>query len=478
MPVSSKRRKNARPETSAPAEPLWRRVRVRRIWLIRAAIFLLLTTLYQYAVRRTVGITGDEPHYVMTVASLIYDGDFDESNNFPAGVGYVPGYPHALTPQVHMPDGRVLPEHGLGFPLLLFPPARLFGIENLKYFVMAVMGIAALILCKGAERVLKHPWLATIAGSVLILLPVWQIFGARLYPEVTAGTLALGAFLLVTTAEPGPWSALGAGVVIGYFPLLYLRFSSFAVFLFAIALLNPGFRRSAGFLFWFVLTLIAGAALMYSVYGTEWHFAAPASTLLTFAGSWERFWRLWFDRGHGVASANPVLLLLFWAAPALCWRAVRDAQLRPIAVLSLMLFAYSYEFALTPTSSGESPPGRFLCAIAPAALLVICYWIAPAGRVLRARAAAALAIAGVSAAIFFAGVFEQTPAWLALAWYQDQFPVGWPLPSFTAKSHAHVGQSAPLGLLLLTLLAMTTSAAALVHFVKTRRPTTLQSTTG
>ncbi len=477
MPVSSKRRKKARPETSAPAEPLWRRVRIRRIWLIRAAIFLLLTTFYQYAVRRTVGITGDEPHYLMTVLSLVKDGDFDETNNYAEGGPAKVGFP-ALHPQARMPDGRILPEHGPGFPLFLVIPGAILGLANLKYFLMAVMVAAALLLCAAADRFLGNPRDGTIAGLVLILLPVWQVFGPRIYPEVTAGTMALLVYVLVTKPEAGPWSTSIAGALIGLLPVLYLRFSSFALFLLAIALLNPRVRRSAGFVFWLGVVLIAGASLTYSIYGSDWHRAAPGSTGLTFVGSWERFWRLWFDRGHGVAAASPILLLLFWAVPELCFRAIRNPRLRPISVLGAMLFAYAYEFALAPTDSGESPPGRFLCAISAAALLVILYWIAPAGRILLARATAALALAGVGAAVLIHGIWNQTPAWLALPWYQDHFPIGWPMPSFTWRCHAHAGPSAPLGALLLAVWALTASAGGLIHVLKTRRPTTLQSTTG
>ncbi len=407
----------------------------------------MLTTFYQYAVRRTTGITGDEPHYLMTVLSLVTDGDFDETKNYAEGGPAKVGFP-ALHPQARMPDGRILPEHGPGFPLFLVVPEAILGFAHLKYFLMAVMVAAALLLCAATDRLLGNPRDGTIAGLVLILLPVWQVFGPRIYPEVTAGTIALIVYMLVTKTELGPWSASISGALIGLLPVLYLRFSSFALFLLVIALLNPRVRRSAGFVFWLGVVLLAGASLILSIYGAEWHRAAPGSTGLTFSGSWERFWRLWFHRGHG------------------------------IAVLGLMLFAYAYEFALAPTDSGESPPGRFLCAISDAALLVIVYWIAPAGRILLARATSALALAGVGAAILIHGIWNQTPAWLALPWYQDRFTIGWPLPSFTWRCHAHAGQSAPLGALLLAGWALTASAGALVHVLKTRRPTTLQSTTG
>ncbi len=383
----------------------------------------------------------------MTVLSLVTDGDFDETKNYAEGGPAKVGFP-ALHPQARMPDGRILPEHGPGFPLFLVVPEAILGFAHLKYFLMAVMVAAALLLCAATDRLLGNPRDGTIAGLVLILLPVWQVFGPRIYPEVTAGTIALIVYMLVTKTELGPWSASISGALIGLLPVLYLRFSSFALFLLVIALLNPRVRRSAGFVFWLGVVLLAGASLILSIYGAEWHRAAPGSTGLTFSGSWERFWRLWFHRGHG------------------------------IAVLGLMLFAYAYEFALAPTDSGESPPGRFLCAISDAALLVIVYWIAPAGRILIARATSALALAGVGAAILIHGIWNQTPAWLALPWYQDRFPIGWPMPSYTWRCHAHAGQSAPLGALLLAGWALTASAGALVHVLKTRRPTTLQSTTG
>ncbi len=474
MPASSRRRKsNAR--QIAATRPA-RRFHIPRHWLVRIALFVAITALYQYGVRRTVGITGDEPHYLMTVASLIADGDFDESNNYANHGASVVGYP-LLVPQARQPDGRVLPEHGLGFPLLLLLPARVLGLLGLKYVLMAVMVAAALLLCACADRIFGAPLASTLAGLALMLLPVWQVFGPRVYPEVTAGWLALAVFAMVTSPVPGTWAAFSAGLLIGYLPLLYLRFSPLALFLFAIALLNPAIRRLPAFWYGLVLSALFAVVLTASVFGSRWYTSTPSSTGLRFDGSIERFWRLWFDRGHGIAPANPLLLLLFWAAPLICFRALRDPRLRPAALLSLMIFAYSCEFALAPTASGESPPGRFLCAASAPALLVLCYWIAPGGRVLWIRASAALALAAVGAGIVGAGIISNTPAWLAFPRYQDLFPTGWPLPSFTAGVQSKAGDSSPLGWTLLCAWASTSALGAVFRFFRSRTATAPESTT-
>jgi hypothetical protein len=421
--------------------------------LVRASIAVCVTGLYQFAVRDSLFLTGDEPHYLMTVRSLVADGDFDETNDYAGGTRLV-GAPDT-PPQRRLPDGRVLPQHGLGFPTLLALPALVVGFVGLPYVLLAVAVAASLLLCVAADRIHPSPRDATLVGSMLVLLPAWQIFGPRIYPEVTAGTIAIAAYALITTPSPSVWAARLAGVMIGYFPLLYLRFAPFAVFLGAIALLNPYLRRSTPFLYALGSTLLTGALVTLLVYGTDWRLAAPGSGVLTIDGSWERFWRLWFDRGHGIAPANPIVLLVFWAVPDLGVRALRQRELRPIALLGSMLLVYTCQFALVPTSSGESPPGRFGCAIAPPALLVISAWVVAAGRGVTPRAVAAGALAFVSIAVIAVGIWSGTPAWLALPSYQDAFPVGWPLPSFSAAARAPQGQSAPLGSALLITWAFT-----------------------
>jgi hypothetical protein len=475
--MSSKRHKKGRPAGETRGEPLERRFGGLRLWVIRTVIFVLLTALYQHAVRRTVFFTGDEPHYLMTVLSLRTDGDFDETNNYANGGTARVGYP-ALPPQTRTADGRVLPEHGPGFPLFLVIPAMILDFSGLKYFLLAVMLAAALLLCATADRLRGNQGYGTMAGLVLILLPVWQVYGPRIYPEVTAGCLALLIYFIVTKAEPGSWSTRVVGLLIGILPILYLRFSSFALFLFVIALLNPRIRRRPGFFLSLGAALTAGALLIFSIYGSDWHRAAPGSTGLTFDGFGERFWRLWFDRAHGIAVANPILLLLFWAVPKLCFRAIRNLRLRPIAGLGLMLFGYACECAVARAYPGESHLGRFLCAICPAALLVSLSWIEPAGRILLTRAIPALALAGVSAAIIFDGIWNQRPAWLSFAWYQDRFPIGWLLSSFIWQNHARTEPSTPLGEILLAVWALTSSSSVLIHFLKTRKQTILQSTKG
>jgi hypothetical protein len=195
-----------------------------------------------------------------------------------------------------------------------------------------------------------------------------------------------------------------------------------------------------------------GAKLMWEVYGTR---AAPEVSMLAMSGWWERYWRLWFDRGHGIAVENPVLLLWFWAAPVLVWRAWWEKEWRPAAVLGATAGAYAAMFGLVPTYAGESAPGRYLCAMAPLALAAILAWVKE--RELKARAAAVGALAAVSVAMVVEGMWG-TAAWQALGAYQDLFPRGWPAASFVHPRAAAAGDSAVYGWALLAAVAATEAA--------------------
>lgn len=419
------------------------------------ALLAAIAALFDRGAGSFTPLTGDEPHYLMTVLSLVNDGDFDETNNYAAQQCREFGYSR-LAPQNRWPDGRIMPEHGLGFPLLLAMPFRWGGMRGIQLVLMTAGIVCGLLLCAMGDRLFGGWKAGTAAGVLLVCLPVWETFLPRAYPEVTAGTAALGAYLLLTRNRVNVWSMASAGLIAGLLPLLYTRFTVLAAFLILAAMTRIAARRSFSFWLGAGLGLACTGKLTSDVYGGAIAAAAPGAPSLSVHGWWEHYWRAWFDRGHGIAVENPVLLLWFWAAPALIARAVRERKATAPAVLAAMAGAYSAMFGFMSTSDGESAPGRFFCAMAPLALAAILLWVNEGP--LKQRAAAVGAMAALSIVIVVEAM-AGTPPWLGLGWYQDWFARAWDPASFVRPAAAHSGESGVYGWALLAAVAATKAAA-------------------
>ena len=87
--------------------------------------------------------TGDEPHYLIMIQSLLRDGDFDLRNNY-EHMDYLEYYPETI-PDRHVTavGNKWYPVHGIGLPILtapLFAVAGRLGVVIL----LALMAVAGL----------------------------------------------------------------------------------------------------------------------------------------------------------------------------------------------------------------------------------------------------------------------------------------------------------------------------------------------
>ncbi len=430
-------------------------------WVVRLVLFTLITIAYQRTGAAWVPFTGDEPHNLMAAISLIRDGDFDLANNFREKQYRELGFAE-LEPQNYLgPEGRTFngPTHGIGFPILLALPYRLLGPARISWFLLAVAILAGIVLAGYADRQFS-PAVGTLAGLMLVTLPVWQIYGGHVYGETTAGTMALLCLTIVSRPRPSPFALVLCAVCLAWLPFLYLRYLPLAVASGLLVLSNRDLRRSPWLIAPLALCLAGEAMLTWEVYGGRLAAVSPGGYLITYHGFWERFWRLFFDRGHGIALEQPVLLLAFWAAPFLLRRAWRDARVRVPAAAVVTAALYSVAFAMFNGNAGECAPGRYLCAAAPLMLLAILHWALRGDQFDRARLKLVVALWGISLAVIAEGIVARTPPWQALLSYQRWFPFGWGPASFVVSDPFVPGESATFGVLLLLLVWLTKSLAS------------------
>lgn len=109
-----------------------------------SAIVFVITVLihigyYGYSARNIL-LSGDEPHYLMTVVSVLADGDIDLANNFRNRDYLRLGVPR-LTPRKITGDViHVYPTDPWGYSLILLPCWYLFGIHGVRFFSIFLTG--------------------------------------------------------------------------------------------------------------------------------------------------------------------------------------------------------------------------------------------------------------------------------------------------------------------------------------------------
>ncbi len=429
-------------------------------WPARIVLFVLITVAYQHTGAARVPFTGDEPHNLMATISLLRDGDFDLANNY-AAQQYREFWPDVLAPQNPIgPGGENYrgPAHGIGFPILLALPYLVLGSKHISWFLLVVAGIGAILLAAYAEREFG-PGTGTIAGLMLMTLPVWQMYGGHVFTETTGGTIAMGAFVLLSAKRPSRGALVVSGVLLGYLPFLYLRYLTIAAVL-ALLAWGKGHRWVSPW-FWAPAALMLGGetALTFHVYGQYLRAISPGGYLITVSGVGERFWRLFFDRTQGIAPEQPMLVLGFWAAPFVIRKAWQGKRAWAPAMAALAVGLYTLPFALLNAGSGASAPGRFLCAGCPLILVTILHWARQGDGLQFARWKTVLALWAISLAILAEGIAVGTPPWLGMLSFQRWFPFGWQPTSFLRIDPFVQGECLTYGVLLVVFVWLSKSLA-------------------
>lgn len=109
---------------------------------------------------------GDEPHYMMTVVSIIDDFDLNGRNQFEQSA-WLRFSPKTIAPQYPMESAFYPPEHGFGFPALIALP---FALVGLKYTMLSLALVAlatVFLVARIVDMLCEGTWLGTMAALTL-----------------------------------------------------------------------------------------------------------------------------------------------------------------------------------------------------------------------------------------------------------------------------------------------------------------------
>ncbi|WP_205699219.1 hypothetical protein [Conexibacter sp. SYSU D00693] len=277
-----------------------------------------------------------EAHTLLTVESLVDDGDLDLRNQYRdrAWTGFYAG---ELKPNaIPLPDGRLHEPSGVAFPLLLAPAYAVAGLTGARLLLAA---IAALTFCLAAalgRRLVPDPWpgrAALVAGLSAPAVGAATAVG----PEMPAAALTAGAAIFALRVRESPQSrpTAGTAALAAVLPWLAAKLLVPAIVL-AAALYRWLRRRRRGLQGFIALEVVLTSAVVYvTANGQLFGGVTPndaalqeggvtgATSATDYLDRLPRVLGLWVDRDAGLLRWAPVFALAgvgLW----LLWRSQRD----------------------------------------------------------------------------------------------------------------------------------------------------------
>ncbi len=320
-----------------------------------------------------VGLSGDEPHYLLVVESLLRDGDLAVANNY-REEHYASFYSGKIGP--HLARGTPYSVHGIGLPLLLLPGYALFGLTG----VLLTEALLSALILHGIFRIVRTSLKSADAGLLAVLVFGCTAPGLFLsvsaYPELPATLVVVLVVARLVRADPEvSWRVFAWAGLVGSLPFFHMKFVPLALVLWG-AMAHRWGRRCAVLLGAGVLvSALALFGFFYSTSGSIDPTASYGRQRIFFDRIPVGLLGLLFDQEFGLLIASPVYLLGLCGLVALSRR-------HPFLgiVTTATLAAVSLPGAAHPLwSGGNSPPARFLFPALPLLAVAAAAYVATPG---------------------------------------------------------------------------------------------------
>jgi hypothetical protein len=214
---------------------------------------------------------------------------------------------------------------------------------------------------------------------MLIVSAPWQIHARLVFPECFAGfvTALLGYLLLSLLRSPDAPNDRFRPFAVGLLlctPVIYLKYAPLIAPFCLLVMFSPKIWRRMR---WFYRGLWVGLLLAAVLIVNSEYLVGGAIFLhgnsFTVMGSFDRYWRPWFDRNFGLAVFAPWVVLSFLAMPFFIARfSIKRVTFMHCASLSVL--GYSLLFAAWTQHPGASEAGRYLCAAMPLMVILVVVW--------------------------------------------------------------------------------------------------------
>ena len=319
--------------------------------------------------RELVGLSGDEPHYLIITHSLLVDHDLRIENNHAAG-DYRAFFADELRPDYlrRGTNGEIYSIHAPGLSALLLPGYALAGADGAIWTVCLLAALAALAIFDVVAMV-ATPLLAWLSWFAICLTVPFIPHAWALYPEIAGAAIAAWAlrWSLETRATATPtW--LWRGCCLAWLPWLHTKFIVFLAGLTALLVwqLRSRWREAVAFLLPISVSSVTWLMFFKVIYGSfdpQAPYGPYTAQFVRFENVPRSLLGLLFDPKFGVLVYAPIYGLM---VPGL-WAFARDSRWRLFTLASLGLAAaYALSSArLYMWWGGSSAPARFLVPIVP-----------------------------------------------------------------------------------------------------------------
>ena len=328
--------------------------------------------------------TGDEPHYLIMIQSLLGDGDFDLRNNYEE-MNYLEYYPEAIPdPHVTIVGNKWYPVHGIGLPILaapFFAAAGRLGVVILLAF-MTVAGLRILWSLIGSVGLSPK---ATSFTTLIVgfTLPLASLSG-QVFPEVPSFLLVVLALRAIIASTLSSWNFVAFLFSLVLLPWLHSKYLLVSVaLLICAAIVHRQKRPFPRLVIASGLFFASAAGLVFLTY--QWYgVPLPGVPILMAEAPFEENWlnplrgnflvKPWvgltgilFDQQNGLFMASPVFIM---AIPGLVllWQ-----QKSSLTIACAIIFASMYLPAgiFGVWYGGFSSPARLLTPTIPVLALGI-----------------------------------------------------------------------------------------------------------
>ncbi|HXV59628.1 MAG TPA: hypothetical protein VEK15_02955 [Vicinamibacteria bacterium] len=338
-----------------------------------------------------VGLSGDEPHYLLVAYSVIHDGDLKVQNNY-AAEDFRNFYRGKMGP--HLAANTPYSVHGIGLPLLLLPGFALLGLSGVLLTEALLSAFLLYTVHRLALRLTGDSTAALIAAAGLGFTAPGAFLAVSAYPELPAAVVVALVTLRVTELEPPkPWTVWGFTFLVGSLLFLHVKFLLLALTLWGA--LGIRFRRTTLFL-GALLCLGALVAFSFAMHGSLDPAASYGRRRVFLSAVPLGVSGLLLDQEFGLLPNSPFYLLGFAALAPLRRRHAFIARLTCLVLLSVMLPGAAHPL----WSGGNSPPARFLFPALPLLAVFAGALVSSGGGLARwapALLAISLALAGAMA---------------------------------------------------------------------------------
>ena len=306
---------------------------------------------------------GDEPHYLVISQALQLYGSLDVAQVY-AHRDYLAYYPLPLDPHISPgPDGRPLPLHSIGGPVLWLAPFALWGRAGVIGFMTVVsLAIVANVYWLVRELGVRQRVAVGVAVAFGLGTPV-LMYASLSFVEPLGALVCVYALRVLHARTPAPRDFLLVSAALGALPWIHSRFLLFPPIFLTLLLWRE--RRSPsrvacllGPAAVLVAGLLAYNALVWHTFGLAPNQVNAGAVPFT-ADPWRPLLGILLDQEVGVVPNFPVLLFVL-PGLLLAWR-------RPLTLhVAAVVVPYVAVITSFPAWDGAwSPPARFLAVVLP-----------------------------------------------------------------------------------------------------------------